>query len=91
VAHTCNPSYSGGRDQENLAGLKPARANSSVRPYLEKPFTKIELVERLKVQDPVPKKKNFFLKASRGASLMFFHCSTVLKLLSARLWVVGGD
>jgi hypothetical protein len=27
VAHTCNPSYSGGRDQEDL-GLKPAWANS---------------------------------------------------------------
>jgi hypothetical protein len=28
VAHACNPSYSGGRDQEDL-GLKPAWANSS--------------------------------------------------------------
>jgi hypothetical protein len=28
VAHTCNPSYSGGRDQE-AHGLKPAQANSS--------------------------------------------------------------
>jgi hypothetical protein len=27
VAHTCNPSHSGGRDQEDR-GLKPARANS---------------------------------------------------------------
>jgi hypothetical protein len=27
VAHTCNPSYSGGRDQED-GGLKPAWANS---------------------------------------------------------------
>jgi hypothetical protein len=27
-AHACNPSYLGGRDQENL-GLKPAWANSS--------------------------------------------------------------
>jgi hypothetical protein len=33
------PNYSGGRDLENC-GLKPARPNSSVRPYLEKPFTK---------------------------------------------------
>jgi hypothetical protein len=31
VAHTCNPSYSGGRDQEDQ-GLKPARANSSREP-----------------------------------------------------------
>jgi hypothetical protein len=28
VAHTCNPRYSGGRNQENH-GLKPAWANSS--------------------------------------------------------------
>jgi hypothetical protein len=49
VPHTCNPSYSGGRDQEDR-GLKPAQANSSVRPYLEKPFTKIRLVEWLMVK-----------------------------------------
>jgi hypothetical protein len=34
VAHTCNPSYSGGRDQEDN-GSKPARANSSERPCLK--------------------------------------------------------
>jgi hypothetical protein len=28
VAHACNPSYSGGSDQEDH-GLKPAQANSS--------------------------------------------------------------
>jgi hypothetical protein len=33
VAHACNHSYSGGRDQEDQ-GLKPAWANS-LRPYLE--------------------------------------------------------
>jgi hypothetical protein len=49
VAHACNPSYSGGRDQKDL-GLKPAWANSSARPYLEKPFTKIGLVEWLNVK-----------------------------------------
>jgi hypothetical protein len=32
--------YSGGRDQEDH-GLKPAQANSSARPYLKKPFTKM--------------------------------------------------
>jgi hypothetical protein len=41
VAHAYNPSYPGGRDQEDR-GSKPARAN---RPYLEKTFTKIGLVE----------------------------------------------
>jgi hypothetical protein len=28
MAHACNPSYSGGRDQENC-GLKPVLGNSS--------------------------------------------------------------
>jgi hypothetical protein len=42
-AHTCNPTYSRGRDQEDH-GLKPAHANSSVRPYLKKSSTKTGLV-----------------------------------------------
>jgi hypothetical protein len=35
VAHTCNPSYSGGRDQEDH-GSKPAQANSLQDPILKK-------------------------------------------------------
>jgi hypothetical protein len=35
VAHSCNPSYSGGRDQEDHSS-KLARANSSLRTYLQK-------------------------------------------------------
>jgi hypothetical protein len=35
VAHSCNPSHSGGRDQEDC-GSKPAREN----PISKKPFTK---------------------------------------------------
>jgi hypothetical protein len=42
VAHTCNPSDSGGRDQEDR-GSKPAQANSS-----GDPTSKIGLVEWLK-------------------------------------------
>jgi hypothetical protein len=49
VAQTCNPSYSGGRDQEDH-GSKPAQAHSSARPYLKKPFKKIGQVECLKVK-----------------------------------------
>jgi hypothetical protein len=49
------------RDQEDC-GSKPAGANSFVRPYLEKPFTKIGLVEWLKVKalssSPILQKKN---------------------------------
>jgi hypothetical protein len=46
VAHAYNPSYPGGRDQEDHSS-KPVQANSSWRPYLEKPFTKIGLMEWL--------------------------------------------
>jgi hypothetical protein len=49
VAHICNPSYLGGRDQKDH-GSKPAQANSSARPYLKKPFAKTGLVEWLKVK-----------------------------------------
>jgi hypothetical protein len=49
VSHFCNPSQSGGRDQEGCSS-KPALANSSMRLFLKKPFTKIGLVEWLKVK-----------------------------------------
>jgi hypothetical protein len=39
VAHTCNPSYSGGRNQEDH-GLKPAQANSSRDPISKILITK---------------------------------------------------
>jgi hypothetical protein len=48
VAHACNPSYLGGRDQEDC-GLKPAQANISMRPYLKKTHHKKGLVEWLKM------------------------------------------
>jgi hypothetical protein len=35
VAHTCNPGYSGGGDQEDH-GSKPASANKFMRFYLER-------------------------------------------------------
>jgi hypothetical protein len=38
VAHASNPSYSGGRDQEDR-GLKPAWAKSLQDPISKKPFT----------------------------------------------------
>jgi hypothetical protein len=34
VAHTCNPSYLGGRDQEDW-GSKPAKAKKFMKPYLK--------------------------------------------------------
>jgi hypothetical protein len=48
VAHACNPSYSGERDQEDC-GLKPAQANSSRDSILKKPITEKGWQEWLKV------------------------------------------
>jgi hypothetical protein len=48
VAHACNPSSSGGRDQENY-GLKPAWANGSQDPISKISITKKGLVDWLKV------------------------------------------
>jgi hypothetical protein len=39
VAHTCNPRYSGGRDQDDR-GSKPAQANSSRDSISKKTLTK---------------------------------------------------
>jgi hypothetical protein len=39
VAHSYNPSYSGGRDQEDHSS-KPAQANSAQDPILKKLITK---------------------------------------------------
>jgi hypothetical protein len=39
VAHDCNHSYSGGRDQEDR-GLKPAQANGSRDPISKNPSQK---------------------------------------------------
>jgi hypothetical protein len=39
VAHACNPSYTGGRDQEDC-GSKPAQANSLRDPISKKLITK---------------------------------------------------
>jgi hypothetical protein len=48
VAHARNPGYSGGRDWEDH-GLKPALANSFVRPYHEKNLSRKRLVEQLRM------------------------------------------
>jgi hypothetical protein len=48
VAQACNPSYSGGRDQED-GGLKLTQENSSWDTILKNPIIKNGLVEWLKV------------------------------------------
>jgi hypothetical protein len=57
VAHTCNPSYSGSRDQEDRS-LKPAQANSVQDPIAKKLITKKGLVAWPWVQTPLLEKKN---------------------------------
>jgi hypothetical protein len=47
--HACNPSYPGGRDQEDRS-LKPAQANSLWNPISKNPSQKLGLVEWLKVK-----------------------------------------
>jgi O-acetyl-ADP-ribose deacetylase (regulator of RNase III) len=60
VIHTCNPSYSGGRDQEDR-GSKPTQENSSQDPLSKKTLHKIRLVAWIKVKAvssrPVPHQK----------------------------------
>jgi hypothetical protein len=61
VAHACNPSYSGGRDQEDH-GSKSAQANSSWDSISKIPITKMGIFVsgskcRPWVQSPVLKKK----------------------------------
>jgi hypothetical protein len=60
VAHTCNHSYAGGRDQENHS-LKSAWTNSSWDPISKKLITKKGRWNgsrcRPWVQAPVPQKK----------------------------------
>jgi hypothetical protein len=60
VAHTCSPSYSGGREQENHS-LKPVQANSLRDPILKIPNTEKGWWSgsrcRPWVQTPVPKDK----------------------------------
>jgi hypothetical protein len=71
-AHICNPSYSRGTDQEDR-GSKPAQANSSVKPYLKKPFTKIRLVEWLRV-----KALSSSLKKKKSTLNIYYDLGTIL-------------
>jgi hypothetical protein len=58
VTHACNPSYSGGRDQEDR-GLNTPQADSSARPYLKKPWWAggVAKGEGPEFKPPVPPKK----------------------------------
>jgi hypothetical protein len=64
VAHACNPSYSGGRDQEDHCS-KPAQANSLRAPISKKPITKKRAGTEFKSQYPKGEKKSGFSCAPR--------------------------
>jgi hypothetical protein len=68
-AYVCNSSYTGDRDQEDCS-WKPNQENSSARPYLEKLFTKIELMKWFKV-----KTLNSSLSTSPTPTKIFFQSS----------------
>jgi hypothetical protein len=78
VAYACNSSYSGGRDQEDSSS-KPAQANSSMRPYLERLFTKIGLAKWLKVKalnsSPVPQRER---KKEKQAKAKYLCCEPIV-------------
>jgi hypothetical protein len=71
VAHACNPSYSGSREQEDR-GLRPTQAKSPLRPYLKNSFTKIGLVEWLKVKT-LRSSSNTTKKKKKKASFKKFY------------------
>jgi hypothetical protein len=56
VAHTCNPSHSGGRDQEDH-GSKPAQRNSSSDPILEKNPSQKRAGRVAQVKECLPSKR----------------------------------
>jgi hypothetical protein len=74
VAHACNPSYSGGRDQEDCS-WKPTWANSSGEPSLKNHSQKkkVRLVEWLKVkaQSSIPSTEEKLLNNAKGNQKRF--------------------
>jgi hypothetical protein len=68
VAHICNPSYSGGRDQEDHCS-KPAQVNSLRDPLSKKPSTKKGSAQ---VPVPPPQKKKIQLKQHYREFLPYF-------------------
>jgi hypothetical protein len=72
VAHACNPSYLGGRDQEDFDS-KPAQANSSRDPILKVPNPKraggVAQGESPEFKPQYHKKKKKILPPSKSATL----------------------
>jgi hypothetical protein len=78
VAHACNPSYSGGRDQEDC-GLKPSQANSFQDPISRKPITKKGGVAGGVAQGVGPEFKSQYHKKIKGIKYDHFRLEVWLK------------
>jgi hypothetical protein len=90
VTHACNPSYSGGRDQEDL-GSKPVQANSSLDSISKKNHHKKKTDGMVQVVGPEFKSQyhknnkkttydlilNFRLKVLLFSLLLLFNCKCV--------------
>jgi hypothetical protein len=78
VAHTCNPSYSGGRDQEER-GSRSAQANSSQEPILKNPKQKKKDRAGGVAQGEGPEFKTLYYKKKIGGfgDQMYVHASQV--------------
>jgi hypothetical protein len=82
VAHTCNPIYSGGRDEEDR-GSKSTWVNSSQDPILKNPSQKEGLVEWLKVEalssSPSTEKKEGHFGVVLGGSRSPVPCEKIFE------------
>jgi hypothetical protein len=90
VTHTCNPSYSGDREQEDQ-GSKPAPANSSRDPISKKPITKkgwwSDSRCRPWVQTPVPQKKKRTISfGSPQHFILPISASQIARITGMRHW-----
>jgi hypothetical protein len=78
VAHACNPSYSGGRDQEH-GGSKLAWANS-----LRKNYHKKRLVEWLKVK-ALASNPSTAKNKTKNKNTLYLLCHKYI-VLSSKFW-----
>jgi hypothetical protein len=74
VAYICNPSYSRGRDKESR--FKASLGKKLMRLHLEKPFTKIGLVEWLQGEGPEFKPQYWRKKKQKKKPLQYHQNET---------------
>jgi hypothetical protein len=84
MAHTCNPSYSGSRDQEDH-GSKPAQANSSTDPISKTPNLKKRAGGVAQVVDCLP------THVQRPEFKPQYHQKTKKKEKPNKIWSIMGS